>query len=112
MLKTMDIQTLPDIQRKALTAFSMGANGFILPPEMGSEILSCLVLPTDVVGLTNNIQISGPSIKYLVDNAQLGAAFVCETDCWAAARANDFNLSVRLKSSGVIGISCVSREAV
>jgi HK97 family phage major capsid protein len=89
MLKTVDVQTLPDFQRKALTSFQLGSSGYILPPEMGSEILSCLVSPTDVAGLTNSIQISGPSIRYLVDNVQFGAAWVCEVDCWNAARVAD-----------------------
>jgi hypothetical protein len=34
LMHTTDIGSLPDIQRKALSAFSFGSNGFILPPTM------------------------------------------------------------------------------
>jgi hypothetical protein len=42
LLKTTSIDTLPVIERKALTAFSMGASGFIVVPEMSSRILILL----------------------------------------------------------------------
>jgi HK97 family phage major capsid protein len=111
MLKAGDISTLPEIQKKGLTAFQMGASGYILPPELGSEILSCLVLPTDVVGLTNNISISGPSIRYLVDNVTFGATWVCESDCWGAGREDLSGLSeIELKPEELRLLICSTRD--
>lgn len=84
MLNTVDHQTLPPELRKALSSFVFGSNGFILQPEMSSRILSCLTDVTDVAGLMSNITISGPSIKFLIDNVDLDiAAWACQTTCFA-----------------------------
>jgi len=48
LLHTADAGTLSPENRKALSAFSFGSNGVILPPEMSNRIISCLVDPTDV----------------------------------------------------------------
>jgi HK97 family phage major capsid protein len=84
MINSVDHQTLSPEHRKALSSFVFGSNGFILQPEMSSRILSCLVDETDVAGLMQNITISGPSIKFLVDNVDLDiAAWACQTTCFA-----------------------------
>lgn len=84
LLHSTDVAQLTPEYRKALSSFTMGANGFILPPEMSSKILSCLVYPTDVAGLMNNMTVAGPSIKFMVDNVLLDtAAWACETSCFA-----------------------------
>jgi predicted phage gp36 major capsid-like protein len=51
LLHTADAGTLSRENRKALSAFSLGSNGFILPTEMSNRIISCLVDPTDVTSL-------------------------------------------------------------
>jgi len=67
--------------RKALTSFSLGTNSFIMPPTLSATILSC---PTDLAGLVNAIQISSPSIRFMIDNSRLNiAAWACEASCFA-----------------------------
>jgi HK97 family phage major capsid protein len=84
LMHTTDVAMLSPEYRKSLSSFSMGASGFILPPEISNKILSCLVYPTDVSGLCGNLTVSGPSIKFLVDNVLLDtAAWACETTCFA-----------------------------
>jgi len=70
--------------RKALTSFSLGTNQFIMPPQLSAQILSCIVDPTDLAGLVNNVSISGPPIRFMIDNARLNvAAWACESSCFA-----------------------------
>jgi HK97 family phage major capsid protein len=84
LLKTTSIDTLPVIERKALTAFSMGASGFILVPEMSNRILSCLTDVTDLTGLAGQISISAGSIKFMVDNVRImQAGWACDATCFA-----------------------------
>ena len=84
MMKVTDVSRLPDFQRKALSNFSFGANGFLLPVEMSDRILSYLTGPTDITALMDNVIVSGSSIKFLVDNVDLDvAAWACQTTCFA-----------------------------
>jgi HK97 family phage major capsid protein len=79
-----DQNRLPLEFRKSLTAFSLGANGVILAPQISDQVLSCLVDPSDVTGIVNNVTISGGSIKFLIDNVRMGdAAWACEASCFA-----------------------------
>jgi len=83
LMKTTDVGRLPDFQRKALSSFSFGANGFLLPVEMSDRILSCLTGPTDITALMDNVTVSGSSIKFLVDQGDLDiAAWACQTTCF------------------------------
>jgi len=114
LLKTTDISSLPEDQRKALTSFNLGSSGFILPPEMSGRVLSCLEDITDVTGLMNNITISGPSIKFMVDDARLlEAAWACQTDCFANNPAADLTKGLgelELKPETLRFIVCTSRD--
>jgi HK97 family phage major capsid protein len=114
LFKTTDIGSLPIDQRKALTSFNVGASGFILPPEMSSRVLSCLVDPTDIAGLMSNITISGPSIKFLVDNANLDkATWACDVDCWGATHIQNVTAGLgelELKPESLRYIICTSRD--
>jgi HK97 family phage major capsid protein len=84
LFRHADLGRLEQIERKSLSAFNFGNNGFILTPEMSSRVLSCLEDSTDIASLMHNEQISGPSIKYMLDNARLDqAAWACETSCFA-----------------------------
>jgi HK97 family phage major capsid protein len=83
LFRTTSPTQLTHLETKALSNFSMGASGFICPPEMSSRILSCLIMPTDVTGLMSFAQIAGPSIKFLVDEVVAQAAWVCDTSCFA-----------------------------
>src|SRR5262245_23287311 len=79
-----DPNRLPLEFRKSLTSFSLGANSFILAPEMSNTVLSCLVDDTDLTGLVNNVATSAGSIKFLIDNVRMAdAAWACEASCFA-----------------------------
>jgi HK97 family phage major capsid protein len=79
-----DPMRLDPTERKSLTSFSFGINAFILAPEMSDTVLSCLVDPTDIAGVMNNVNISAPSIKFLIDNARMiDSAWACEASCFA-----------------------------
>lgn len=54
--------------------FQLWANGFLLSPVRASRVLSCLVDPSDLSGLVDRITISGPSVKFLIDNARSASA--------------------------------------
>jgi HK97 family phage major capsid protein len=70
--------------RKSLTSFSFGSNQFILPPQLATEVLSCLADETDVAGMVNVVQISAGSAKFFLDNVRLNlAAWACEASCFA-----------------------------
>lgn len=84
LINSTDVTLLGVDQRKALSSFMFGSNGFILSPQMSSVILSCLVDQSDVTGLMQNLTISGPSVKFLIDNVLLdNAAWACDTQCFA-----------------------------
>jgi HK97 family phage major capsid protein len=75
---------LDHLERKSLSAFSFGSNGFLLAPEMSSRVLSCLVDPSDVSGLVDHIQISAGSVRFLIDNVRMAVgAWACQSDCFA-----------------------------
>jgi HK97 family phage major capsid protein len=75
---------LDHLEKKSLSSFSFGNNGFLLAPEMSNRVLSCLVDPTDVSGLVDHIQISAASVRFLIDNARMGVgAWACQSDCFA-----------------------------
>jgi len=84
LMNTTDAANLPNDYRKALSAFNFGSNGFILAPEMSARVLSCLVDETDVAGIMANMTISGPSVRFMIDNVRIDyAAWACETACFA-----------------------------
>jgi hypothetical protein len=62
--------------RKSLSAFSFGANSFALSPVQSDRTLTCLVDPSDLSGLVDNVAISGPSLQFFIDNARDGAVVV------------------------------------
>jgi HK97 family phage major capsid protein len=113
LMKATDISQIPLLEHKALTSFNMGASGFILIPEMSNQVLSCLVDITDVTGMVRNVQISGPSIKFMVDNVRLDtAAWACETSCFANnPPANLTGLGeLELKPETLRYVLCVGRD--
>src|SRR5262245_29051797 len=84
LMHSTSIDQVPLDQRKALSSFSFGSQGFLLAPEQSQTILSCLETTTDIAGLMHNITISGPGIKFMVDNELWDlAAWACEASCFA-----------------------------
>lgn len=113
LMHCTDVAHLPDIERKALSSFSLGSNGFILAPEMSSTVLSCLIDQTDVTGLMSNMAISGPSVKFLVDNVLLDiAAWACDTSCFANNPGTHFSGlgELEIKPETLRYIVCASRD--
>lgn len=112
LMHCTDIVHLPEMERKALSAFALGSHGFILRPEQSDRILSCLVDQTDVAGLMQNINISGPSIEFMVDNVVFdNAAWACETNCFAnSPQANLSGLgTLEIKPETLRYIVCATR---
>lgn len=109
-----DLQRLSDVERKALSSFNFGSNGFILAPEMASTVLSCLEDITDIPGLMQNMSISGPSVKFLVDNVRLDqAAWACESECFAnnpKANLNEGLGELEIKPETLRYIVCATRD--
>lgn len=112
LMNTTDISMLPQDYRKALSAFNFGSNGFILQPEMSNRILSCLTDETDVAGLMANMTISGPSVKFLIDNAEIDyAAWACETACFANNPQPNLILGeLELKPETIRYVICATRD--
>jgi len=114
LMHSTSIEAIPFNERKALSAFSFGSAGFILAPEMSNEILSCLVDITTLAGLVRNISISGPSIKFMVDNELWDiAAWACESSCFAnnpTAQIGQGIGELEIKPESLRYIVCATRE--
>jgi HK97 family phage major capsid protein len=112
-LHATDIGLLPDIERKALSSFTLGQSGFMLRPEQSSQILSCLTDETDVSALVANMNISAGSIEFLVDNVEFDrAGWACETNCFANnPQANISGLgTLEIKAESLRYIVCATRS--
>jgi len=114
LMNTTDVANLSNEYRKALTAFSFGSNGFILAPQMSDRVLSCLVDQTDVAGIMGNMTISGPSVRFLIDNVRIDyAAWACETACFAnnpQPNLTDGLGELELKPETLRYIVCATRD--
>jgi HK97 family phage major capsid protein len=105
-----DERRLDPMERKSLSQFSFGNSGWILPPQISSTVLSCLTDPTDLGALMRNETISGPSLVFPLDNAEMDAAWACETDCWVnqpAHRLEDVG-QIEVKPEPVRAIVCAT----
>jgi HK97 family phage major capsid protein len=79
-----DVGRLDHLEKKGLSSFSFGTNGFLLAPEMSNRVLRCIVELDDVSGLVDHMTTSSPSVKFLIDNSRMGAAaWACEASCFA-----------------------------
>jgi HK97 family phage major capsid protein len=114
LMHCTNVSELPDDYRKALSSFNLGSTGFFLAPEMSSTILSCLEDVTDITGLMTNLTISGPSIKFLVDNELWDvAAWACESQCFANNPTQQIGQGlgeVEVKPESLRYIVCTTRE--
>jgi HK97 family phage major capsid protein len=115
-MKVTSIEQLPVDQRKSLSSFSLGSSGFFLPPEMSTTVLSCLEDTSDVTGLVSNTPISGPSIKFPIDNSKLDeAAWACQSNCFANSPSANFleGLSeIKIRPESLRAITCASRDLI
>jgi predicted phage gp36 major capsid-like protein len=109
-----DQNRLPLEFRKSLSSFSLGSNGFILAPEISNQVLSCLIDPTDVTGLMNNVTISGGSIKFLIDHVRMAdAAWACEASCFENNPQPDLQQGLgelEIKAETLRYVACASND--
>jgi len=114
LMHSTSIDQVPLDQRKALSSFSFGSQGFLLAPEMSQTILSCLETTTDIAGLMNNVSISGPGIKFLVDNELWDvAAWACDSSCFANNPTQHLGSGLgelEIKPESLRYIVCATRE--
>jgi HK97 family phage major capsid protein len=114
LMKSTSIDQLPLVEHKALTSFSMGASGFILIPEMSSQVLSCLTDITDLTGMVQNVTISAGSVKFMMDNVRLqNAGWACDTNCYANQPPGSFTEGLgelEIKAERLRFVVCASRD--
>jgi len=103
-------------ERKALSAFSFGANQFILSPEMSNTVISCVFDETHVTGLMNNVSTSAGSLKFLVDNARMQeSAWSCDVNCFANNPQADLAQGLgemEIKAETLRHIVCASSDLI
>jgi HK97 family phage major capsid protein len=114
VLKCSDLSGLPDVQRKALTGFSVGSSQFIMPIEVSNRVLSCMDDESDITGFMDSIQISSSGVKFFVDNSRLDvAAWACQSDCFAnnptADLANGLG-ELEIRPEELRYVICASRD--
>ena len=74
--------TCDPFAQKSLSAFGFAGTGMLAPPERMSEILSCILYPTDIAGLFGRVAISGLSAQFLIENPRMGlGSWACEGSC-------------------------------
>jgi HK97 family phage major capsid protein len=109
-----DAKRLDAFEQKSLSAFSFAGTGMLLPPERMSEVLSCLVYPTDISGLVGRVNISGPSAQFLIENPRMGlGAWACESQCFANNPTADLaeGLGVlEIKPETIRFVACATRD--
>ncbi|MGY3621250.1 phage major capsid protein [Bradyrhizobium sp. USDA 10063] len=114
-LRAGDFARMPDLERKALSEFSLGGIGVLVPPEISNRILSCLTDPGDLTGVVDSMTIAGASVQFLVDNVDGEELFgwACETDCAVNASGADVARGLgqlELKPEELRGLICATRS--
>jgi len=113
-VNTVDANSLPQEIRKSLTAFALGSNGWVLAPEQSNRVISCIVDPTDLAGMMASMNISGPAVKFPIDNQRMGlAAWACEASCFANNPMPDLSEGLgelEIKPETIRYIVCVGRD--
>lgn len=116
ILRHGDINRLDNLERKSLSAFAFGTNGFMLSPVRANRVLSCLTDPSDLSGLVDRVTISGPSVKFTIDNLRTGmGAWACEVGCFANNPQPDLQDGLgemEIKPESIRYVACVNRDLV
>jgi HK97 family phage major capsid protein len=116
-LRHGDLNRLAPEYRKSLSAFSFGPPGnMLLPPVQANRILSCLVSPTDLSGLFDQVTIAGPTLEFFIDNARMGlGAWSCEASCFANNPQPDLSEGLgrlTIKPETIRFVVCATRDLV
>jgi HK97 family phage major capsid protein len=102
ILRHGDLQRLDDIERKALTSFSFGSAGWVVPPQVSTRILSCLTDPTDVLSMFSHEAISAGSIQYPIDNVEMeNVGWACEFECFGPQANLQPRGMIEIKAEGI-----------
>jgi HK97 family phage major capsid protein len=100
--------------QKSLSAFTFAGTGMLMPPERMSEVLSCLIYPSDISGLVGRVNISGPSAQFLIENPRMGlGAWVCEASCFANNPQADLAEglgTLEIKPETIRFVACATRD--
>lgn len=104
-----------EMEKKALSEFSVGSIGHLVPPEISDRILSRLTNPGDLTGTVDNLTISSGAVQFLVDDVDGEGLFgwACEADCAANGNAADFTKGLgqlELRPEELRGLICASRS--
>lgn len=114
MIRHGDVAKLDNLERKSLSAFSFGNNGFLSPPERSNQVLSCLSEPSDLSGLINRVQISAGSVKFFIDNARMGlGAWACDATCFANNPTPDLQAGLgelEIKAEPIRFVTCATSD--
>jgi HK97 family phage major capsid protein len=78
--------------RKSLTQFAYRANEWLVPAEMASRVIRCIIEADDLSSFVSHERISGPAITFPIDNSFVGAsrAWSCADSCYAPPAPQDF----------------------
>jgi HK97 family phage major capsid protein len=101
-------------EQKSLSAFSFAGTGMLMPPERMSEVLNCLIYPSDISGLVGRVNISGPSAQFLIENPRMGlGAWACESSCFANNPQADLAEglgTLEIKPETIRFVACATRD--
>lgn len=114
-VRTGDFARMIEPQKKALTEFTMGNVGVLMPPEISERIYSCLTDPGDLTGTVDSMSISAAAVQFLVDNVDGEGLFgwACESDCAFNQPGADVAKGLgqlELKPEEARGLICASRS--
>lgn len=114
-IRAGDFSRMQDVERKALSEFSLGSNGILLPPQISNRILSCLVDPGDLSGVVDSMTISGAAVQFLTDsfNGEELFGWACEANCASNGNAADIAKGLgqlEMKPDELRGLICATRS--
>jgi len=102
---------LRDLERKAMTVGSDPAGGFLVPATMDSRIVARLTAMSDMRRLALATQISTDALEVLVDNNDVDAAWVGETQTRSETSGNTFK-KVRIQANELAANPKVSQMLI
>jgi HK97 family phage major capsid protein len=113
-----DFGKLDQLEQKALSAFSLGNLGWVLPPETSNRIVSCLTEQTNVGGLVGQVSISSGSLKVPIDNSDAGiddSAWACDSTCFANnpnSKLGDGLGELEIKAEEIRHVVCATSDLI
>jgi len=113
LLRHGDLQRLDPLEQKSLSSFSFSNAGWVVPPVVSAQILSCLTEPADFLSVFGQEQISSGSIQVPLDSSELeGAAWGCETDCMGPTATINAPGMIEIKPESLRSRVCSTSDLV